>query len=571
MLGITTRDSILFSGGLGYADLQEGRPATSKTLFRMGSVTKMFVALGILKLVENGQLSLSDRLADLAPEVPFENAWESIHPLKVIHLLEHSSGFDDIKLNRLYRSDEIENRGFDMVLAHKNSMICRWRPGERHAYSNPNYTVLGYLIEKLSGKSYDDYLKEIILHPLGMEESHFHLGSKWPEKETREYVFRNGLTTEVAAVTGYSGPPGALWSNSDEMLKFLQLLLKQGDTLFTKADLIRMEEPALGLNKRLGKGSGYGLGNHASSPYRNILFRGHSGLSGTCYTSCYYNRKLKLAFVISNNSNHPNWQIEDKVISYFASEMEKVEGLRQPINAREIEDYLGRYQFDSPRNEVSGFIDRLKDAPKVFLENGKLFLQPLMGNPRELIQTDSFSFMIEGQNHPYLKFGISGEGGNTMWIAGRYYEQVSGFWAICKRFLLGLGVGITILSVIQGLIVLVLKIRKRLSWQVFFAGVLPVVGTVALLLGVVELLEIQQFTFMMSELDSINIRTLTIFGGTTTFALFAGTSLFLALKNFRNIDPKWLASYLLLTAVAMCGLVLYLWQQGWIGMSTWAM
>ena len=571
MLGVTTPDSVLFSGGLGYADLSTKKAVSSKTLFRMGSVTKMFVALGIMKLVENGHLSLSANLAEIAPEVPFENPWQTSHPLRVIHLLEHSSGFDDIKLNRLYRSDKIENSGFDMLMAHKNSMVCRWKPGERHAYSNPNYTVLGYLIEKLTGKSYDDYLKEIILYPLGMEDSHFHLGSKSPEKETREYAFIDGMMKEVESVTGYSGPPGSLWSNTDEMLKFLQMVLKRGDTLFTAESLQMMEYPNMGLNRKLGMNSGYGLGNHPSSPYGKFVFRGHSGLSGTCYSSCYYSRELGLAFVISTNSNHPNWQIEDKLITYLFPNAQTKIWQQRALDMSVMENYLGRYQFDSPRNEISAFADRLKDAPRVKLKNGKLFLHPLLGNPRELFQTDSLSFRIEGQNHPYLKFGVSDEGAPCMWIAGRYYEKVSNFWAISKRLLLVLGVAIATLSIFQALMALVLKIRKRINNQVFLAGVLPVIGSSALLLGVLKLQEIQQYTFLMYELDFINNRTLTIFGGTSLFGLSALFSLFFTLKNFRNIDQKWLLKYLLVTSLTLCGLTLYLWQQGWIGMRTWAM
>ena len=105
MLGITTKDSVLFSGGFGYADLDTRRTVDENTLFRMGSITKMFVSLGIMKLVNEGKLKLDDELKKIAPEVPFQNKWEATNPVRIIHLLEHTTGFDDIKINRMYSLD----------------------------------------------------------------------------------------------------------------------------------------------------------------------------------------------------------------------------------------------------------------------------------------------------------------------------------------------------------------------------------------------------------------------------------------------------------------------------------
>ena len=226
MLGITTKDSVLFSSGFGYADIGTKRKADENTLFRMGSITKMFVSLGIMKLVSEGKLKLNDKLITIAPEVPFQNEWEITHPVRIVHLLEHTSGFDDIKLNRMYSLDPKENTGIDMMMIHKNSMICRWKPGERQSYSNPNYAILGFIIQKISGQPYDKYLTDNILNPLGMTNSNFNLRSKLPQKDVKEYIVKNGQTILVPSVTLLSGPQGALWSSANDMIKFLQLFLR---------------------------------------------------------------------------------------------------------------------------------------------------------------------------------------------------------------------------------------------------------------------------------------------------------------------------------------------------------
>src|SRR5215469_14123347 len=97
-LAIVTRDRILLEGGIGKADLATGRAPTADTLFRIGSVSKAFASLSILKLAEQGRLNLNDPVRKYAPEVVYQNPWESTDPIRIVHLLEHTTGWDDIHL-----------------------------------------------------------------------------------------------------------------------------------------------------------------------------------------------------------------------------------------------------------------------------------------------------------------------------------------------------------------------------------------------------------------------------------------------------------------------------------------
>src|SRR6185437_6767244 len=82
MVGIVSRDSVLLSEGFGYADVRSRRRVDGSTLFRMGSITKMFVSLGILQLISEGRLGLYTPLRAVAPEIPFRNKWEDTNPVK---------------------------------------------------------------------------------------------------------------------------------------------------------------------------------------------------------------------------------------------------------------------------------------------------------------------------------------------------------------------------------------------------------------------------------------------------------------------------------------------------------
>ena len=572
MLGITTKDSVLFSGGFGYSDLNTRRNVNESTLFRMGSITKMFVSLGIMKLVNEGKLKLDDELKKIAPEVPFQNKWETTHPVRIIHLLEHTSAFDDVKLNRMYSLDTNENTGIDMMLVHKNSMVCRWKPGERFAYSNPNYAILGYIIEKLSGKSYNQYLTENILIPLGMINSNFNLRSKHPQKDVKEYIIRNGKTIPVRSVTLLSGPPGALWSGAEDMVRFLQLFLRNGDSLFSPKTITEIETVHSSLAARSGQKNGYSLGNdNTFFGYSKFPFRGHGGLTGTCYSSCKYNRELGIGFVLASNSNNNNYRIEELMVSYFEQNITAKNLPLQSLNKKAIEPFLGRYQFESPRNEISSFSDKFQNAPKIYLKNDRLYFKPLIGEPSELLQTGLMTFAFRGMNMPLICFAKNDQNKNVMLIGGTYYEQTSNFWAMLRRVVLIIALIFSLSSFILGIASFIGLIIGKLSWQHLIPRVIPMIGVGLLVWAVLNLLEVQNYTYKLAELNTINFRTMIIFLGTSVFGIASIVSLFFSTRMFIKQKKRWFAYYFLLTSLSLFFIAAILWQNDWIGLRTWAL
>ncbi|MEP7108877.1 MAG: serine hydrolase domain-containing protein [Ferruginibacter sp.] len=572
MLGITTKDSVLFSGGFGYADLEAKREVNESTLFRMGSITKMFVSLGIMKLVNEGKLKLDDELKKIAPEVAFQNNWEGTNPLRIVHLLEHTSGFDDIKLNRLYSPDAKENKGIEMMLVQKNSMICRWKPGERFAYSNPNYSILGYLIQKMSGKLYDEYLAENILNPLGMMNSNFNVSSRLPQKDVKEYIVKNGQTIPVNPVTLISGSQGALWSCSEDMVKFLQLFLRNGNSVYTPAMIAEIETTHSSLAARSGQKNGYSLANDntffADAKYP---FRGHDGLTGTCFSSCKYNRELGVGFVIASNSNNSNYRIGELIVSYLEQNLPGRKLSTQTIDKKAIDPFLGRYQFESPRFKISGFTEKLQYAPKIYFNNDQLYFKPFFGDPSELVQTAPMTFAWKGANMPLICFTKNDKGKNIMTIGGSYFEQTGDSGALLKRAVIIIAVLFALSSVIMGIFSFFGAIIGKLKWRDLISRIVPMAGTGLLVWAILNLLEVQQYSYKLSELGSVNSRTMIIFCGTTSFGILSIASLFLSAWTFRKHGNRWFAAYLLLTSMSMCLIMAILWQNEWIGLRTWAM
>src|SRR6266446_10537819 len=168
-VALVLRGELTWCGGIGYADVASRKPITCETEFRVGSISKTFVALALLKLQEEGKINLEARLHDVAPEVPVQNAWESTHPVRIVNLLEHTAGFDDMEAAEVYNLRDPYDYPLLEVFKHfQEPQIARWPPDTRMSYSNPGYGVAGYLIEKITGQPDDQYIRGTFLQPLGI-------------------------------------------------------------------------------------------------------------------------------------------------------------------------------------------------------------------------------------------------------------------------------------------------------------------------------------------------------------------------------------------------------------------
>lgn len=571
MLGITGKDSTVFSGGFGFADVQSGRKVNAQTLFRMGSITKMFVSLAILQLVHEGKLGLQDEVKKIAPAIPFKNDWEQQHPVRIVHLLEHTAGFDDMKLNRMCSQDEKEYTGKEMVLLQKNSLISRWPPGERFAYSNPGYVLLGYIIEKISGQSYERYIAEHIFAPLGMQHSNLHTRSKIPAADTKQYVVHGGKIIEVPSVNVLMAPAGTLWSCADDMLKFLRLFLANGQPLFTASLIHEMETVHSTRAAKSGLVDGYAPGNSSMLLYNNYGWRGYGGLMGTCFSTFAYNRSLGAGFIISSNGNQQNYRVEQLVADFLEQgfPVSKTDTMATDLAA--ITPFLGQYQFENPRNEIGAFKDKLLNTPALVLENELLFVKPLLGEKFRLVQTAPAKFAMEGANAATVVFTRNENGQRVMIMNGEYFEQVPAITVKWKRWAALLAVAFALSAVLAGFFSLMGYFMGRVQKNQLLLRVLPAFAAALLVWAVLSLLQVQTESYLLSELTDINSRTLIIFLGTLLFGASSMLHLILVLRKLKQFEKKLYVYYWLATALSLCYISFVLFQNGWIGLRTWTM
>ncbi|HTX38884.1 MAG TPA: serine hydrolase domain-containing protein [Bryobacteraceae bacterium] len=164
---LVARDGqVLFSKGYGSADLEWNISNTPHTKFRLGSVTKQFTAASILLLEERGKLHVTDPVKKYLPDAPA--AWDK---MTIFHVLTHTAGIP----NFTGFPDYMKLAPFPTTPA---GLVARFlnkpldfEPGEKWSYSNSGYVLLGYLLEKITGESYQKFLRENIFTPLGMQDS----------------------------------------------------------------------------------------------------------------------------------------------------------------------------------------------------------------------------------------------------------------------------------------------------------------------------------------------------------------------------------------------------------------
>ena len=166
-VGIYSRGQILLAKGYGLANVELNVPVKAETIFQSGSVGKQFVSAAITMLVEEGKLSLDDSITKYFPDAPA--SWK---PILVKNLLSHTSGLSEYETEDrtgpkgpfYMRLDFTE----DELVTKIEALPIEWAPGEKWAYRNTNYVLLGAIIHKISGKPYYEFLGERIFQPLGM-------------------------------------------------------------------------------------------------------------------------------------------------------------------------------------------------------------------------------------------------------------------------------------------------------------------------------------------------------------------------------------------------------------------
>lgn len=333
-LALVAGNDVVYARGFGQRDLEKGLSATPDTLYGIGSVTKSFTALAVLKLAEEGRLELDDPVDKHVP-FPYKPKGEVV---RLHHLLSHTSGLPALAYGEaiIRYANGIGGRylpigGPEDILTFMDGAEG-WEeasPGERWFYFNEGYALLGLIVERVSGKSYAEYIRDAILEPLGMNRSGFS-----PELLERDedvavpYVLYGDKPPKVGHYLFRAiRSEGGLFSSVMELTRYLQLYFEEGKGVVSPQALKAMFTPRVatpmqsapdlwGSDEPRRHDAHYGYGLSVQDFFGERLI-GHGGsvLVSTAHLAFIPEKKLGVA-VLANGSGYPLSQLAQVAMAY---------------------------------------------------------------------------------------------------------------------------------------------------------------------------------------------------------------------------------------------------------------
>ncbi|MDF2629450.1 MAG: beta-lactamase [Symbiobacteriaceae bacterium] len=329
-IALVEGDQVIYQRGFGLANREKGIPASPRSNYCIGSVTKSFTSLAIMQLQEQGLLSVDDPVERFLPlrVRPFGE------DIRIRHLMSHTSGLPALAyLENVLRYHHgafdryLPMGGVDDMLSFVNG-ADDWveaKPGERWFYLNEGYVLLGAIIEKVSGIKYADYIQEKILRPLDMIRSfHQREMAKQDLDMAVPYALDNGKHVASDYPWGQAEPDGGLISNVQDMARYVQMYLSGGKGIVSQASLDAMAAPAVRTppeDVATGEpASYYGFGLGTSDFYGRRLV-GHTGMMYVATAAMRFLPEQKIgAVVLANGTGYALANIADFALATLLGE-----------------------------------------------------------------------------------------------------------------------------------------------------------------------------------------------------------------------------------------------------------
>jgi len=351
----------LLERGFGYANLEWQQKVTPDTVFELASISKTFTAMAIAKLIDAGKLSLDDTLGQHVPGVP-----EQVHGITLRQMLTHTSG-----LGSFNGLPEFDALSFDMTATTADvlpSMLTFAEPlfaaGESIYYSNTAVWFLGHIIEKASGQSYGEFLKENIFEPFGMTDSYFNNYETIIPRRASGYTVgpnsqKNAVNIDPPAVPFSAG---SIATSARDLQRYVFEL--HAGTQLSAAIRDMMYGGSL-LND--GRSTLYTTGLLIQGDYHGHRKYEHAGtITGFTAQHGYYPDDEIGIVVLSNANatNNPVTMIENTIANMlFEVEIPAA----QPLNEEDFDQYIGNYRFSESHDYFGDF--------KIYAQEGKLLLK----------------------------------------------------------------------------------------------------------------------------------------------------------------------------------------------------
>ncbi len=569
-VAIISKDSILWKGNFGYANLKKQISVSDSTMFRVGSISKPFVAIATMMLQERGLINLNDKLSDLTPEIKFHNKWESTNPVRLVHLLEHTAGFDDYHAVE-YTANADGWTTLQGLQFHPKVRNSKWKPGMFMSYTNTAAACAAYAIEKISNRTYEDFVKANIFDPLGMEHSSFFYTDYLIDNLAKGYNSTDSTGVKYQHIL--NRPSGALNSNASELSHLVQFFLNRGtfknNKLLDLNSIERIERVETTLAAESGFDKGYGLCMKSSIRQGYTIFS-HNGTIDGYISILQYCPELALGFVILTNTSRENG------LRNFINDFQSLlipDSIRRPaldttINIQLSKDVTGWYEKSTSRVALGSFIYQFFYFTKIGKQNNQYYYKRLFFGQWNLIPyADNSLISVNSKNYVPFVF-VNDENENEylqLPLHELNYKKVNAFVVWGKIASLIISMLIILSALIEIVILLFVRFVKRKKPKRMFARMLPLA---TILIGLLWALFYYNY-FSFTTMGKIGFESLVFFSLSLLFAASAVFSFFVNLLTLKYQTNKVVKIHSLVVSTWCVMATIYLYYWDFIGLRTW--
>jgi len=376
-LTISQNGTVLYSRAIGYSFISpaEKIPSTDKTKYRIGSISKLFTATMILQLVEERKLSLTETVDKYFPTLPNANK------ITIDNLLHHRSGLHNFTNDPSYQTYMTQPKTHDEMLAIISGTKVDFEPNEKFAYSNSNYVVLGYLIEKISGQSYATFLANRITSKIGLSSTFVGAKTDVKNNESFSYRFMNDWVQAPETDMSIPGGAGALVSTPGDLTKFIEALF--ASKLVSSASLNQMKTMI----------DGYGMGLF-QIPFGTKKAFGHNGgIDGFQSNLAYFPDDALAIAYCTNGVVYPMNDVLIGVLRIYFNDPYSIPTFKSlppfDVKTEDLDKYLGIYSSEKIPMKIT------------ITKNGATLIAQATGQssfPLEATEKDKFRFEAAGIN-----------------------------------------------------------------------------------------------------------------------------------------------------------------------------
>ncbi len=300
-IAIQEKGQVVFEKAYGYAQVETKTPATVKTKYKIGSITKMFTSAIIFQLIEEKKLTPDTRLSEFFPKI------KNAEKITIGDMLNHKSGIFNYTGDPGFTTYRYKLQNRRDMLTRIEAGTPAFEPGEKAAYSNSNYLLLGYIIQDITKKTYKENVASRIINRIGLKSTYFYSKINTKKNEAYSYSFDDNdvwVKTEEWHES-IAGGAGGLQSTPADLTKFIKALFD--------GKIIKKES----LNQMTAMDMGYGKGVFAY-PFIERKFFGHNGDIESFKSLVGYYPKDDLAFsLLMNGVNYNVDDIVDGVLSCY--------------------------------------------------------------------------------------------------------------------------------------------------------------------------------------------------------------------------------------------------------------